>query len=79
LVGACCKIARHLSSLLGLHTLDFSIYSSRRLWRLSNTRRDNGCWKIELDPMEVLLERDAIIELSQTPRPAFYEGRDILG
>ncbi len=65
------RMFSHLSEYLGLETLDMSVYSKRRQWRMEGTRHSkSGLYKIRLDHDEMSLDGESIRELAVEPRPS---------
>lgn len=61
---------RRMAQALAVDTLDHTIYSIRRMWRVPNVRRPNGLYKVPLTVSEIMtLTPDRYTELCSTPRP----------
>lgn len=74
------NIALYLKDLLKLNTLDPIVYSIRRVWRLPNSvHKTSGCYKIELDASELLMNEEEIRKLAHSPREPFYAIEDYIG
>lgn len=57
----------YLKAYLGLDTLDLSVYSKRRMWRVADTKHHSGLYKRELDDDQITDTMDAIKALASEP------------
>lgn len=63
------RMFSHLAELLDLPTLDLTVYTKRRMWRVPNTiHAKTNLYKRELDHDEVTDTIPAIMELARSPR-----------
>ena len=61
---------------VNLKCLDEGVYTSRRMWRVPNTRHaTTGLYKVELTHSELKLNAEDIKELAVQPRTPLYETR----
>ncbi len=74
------NIAFYLKDLLELNTLDPAVYTIRRVLRLSNSvHKTSGCYKIELNPSEIMLPEEEIRKLAHAPRESLYDNSEYTG
>lgn len=74
------RMFAHVAELLTLPTLDQSVYSKRRMWRVPNTiHAKTNLYKRELDHDEITDTVEAIKELARSPRrnPIYTTDDDI--
>lgn len=71
-------MAEYFAEKAELTTFDRSVYSKRRMWRVTNTQHGkSGLWKIPLHFHELSLSCDEIRELAESPREDFDDGGDL--
>lgn len=64
------KIYREMAQKLFVDCLDLRVYSSKRMWRVPNVRRDNNLFKVPLTPAEALtITPESYLALCAAPRP----------
>ncbi len=74
------NMAFYLKDLLELHTLDPAVYTIRRVLRLPNSvHKTSGCYKIELNPSEIILPEEEIRKLAHAPREPLYDSSEYIG
>lgn len=67
----------HLKAFLDMPTLDMSVYTKRRMWRIPGSRHSaTGLYKIELDHDDITLHPDSIRELAVSPRSRLVSHED---
>lgn len=70
--------ASYIKAYLELTTLDIGVYSSRRMWRLPDSKHSkSGLFKVEIDPGELMRGVEYILNLAKTPRGTLYQGEDL--
>ena len=74
------RLFSHLAEYLSLSTLDLSVYSKRRMWRVPNTiHAKTNLYKRELTHDEITETIPAILELARAPRhsPIYETDEDL--
>lgn len=70
------KMFGYLKEFLELPTLDASVYSKRRMWRVPNSQHKSGLYKRRLDHDEITDTLGAIQALAATPLEGPLDGDD---
>lgn len=74
------KATLFVSSFLDLQTLDKSIYTIRRMWRIPDSKHYSGCFKTELYHGELFEKSEAEIKtLASSPRGPLWGEDDVTG
>ena len=73
------EVALDLKNVLTLRTLDESVYSKRRMWRVDNTRHPKSdLYKIRLDSSELDKGIESITVLAEKPRDIDWENNEVI-
>lgn len=63
-------IAHDFEKILGLNTIDYQVYDSRRMWRVPNTRhKTSGLYKVECKDEVLSSNLEAVFKKAEQPRP----------